>query len=534
MYKESCIRYNLIMIGGGKCSICYSPGTTKRTCPMNQHATNPNPAKHPLARQAGQAPMPTTAAGRWVPCSTARGIKKRCRKHIEGRAGCKYIHKKNIRTENVLNWGCYKKVGSAAAAAGSGSAAAGTGSAAAGTGSAAAGAAGSGTKRYVDVPYNRDTAWDIGVFTVPVFNTSLLGGIRTEIDRMINRAPLLKHTPDAEELPPQLGGFAALAIPSSFHDPLARSLRKHYKKALLPAFRVIAKKNKLKNLEILYDRFMLRRPGQKPSKESWHRDITMITKKPIVYDVPQGKFALLKNAKARKNLLKSTSDVIGRNDIILGGWINLDDQDQFFSCVLKSHHNTSIARLSHELSSRKNKSGGFSGCDSATVTNAKTNSVFVRVPPGHAIQFPQYIVHEVLNKSNKRNTYRIFTGARLTNTFKPLIPDLKKLIIDQGVPLMSSGLICPVYSLNHASFFKTKKMCLYHKTGNNNTKEKVCVDGLMDWSKRKIIDVVLGSNGICPRHLPSIGHVERLTGKTLRSRPYSNEEMRIMGPHPLF
>ena len=39
--------------GGGKCSLCGSPGTTKTTCPLNPDATNPNPKKHPLALKSG-------------------------------------------------------------------------------------------------------------------------------------------------------------------------------------------------------------------------------------------------------------------------------------------------------------------------------------------------------------------------------------------------------------------------------------------------------------------------------------------------
>lgn len=48
--------------GGGACSLCRSPGTTKITCPWNPKAKNPNPAKHPLAKgkpPAGKTKPPT-------------------------------------------------------------------------------------------------------------------------------------------------------------------------------------------------------------------------------------------------------------------------------------------------------------------------------------------------------------------------------------------------------------------------------------------------------------------------------------------
>ena len=39
------------MEGGGNCSLCGSPHTTKRTCPLNPQAKNKNNAKHTKARR---------------------------------------------------------------------------------------------------------------------------------------------------------------------------------------------------------------------------------------------------------------------------------------------------------------------------------------------------------------------------------------------------------------------------------------------------------------------------------------------------
>ncbi len=39
------------MEGGGNCSLCGSPHTTKRTCPLNRSAKNKNKVKHPKARR---------------------------------------------------------------------------------------------------------------------------------------------------------------------------------------------------------------------------------------------------------------------------------------------------------------------------------------------------------------------------------------------------------------------------------------------------------------------------------------------------
>ena len=37
------------------CSLCKSTGSTKATCPLNPKATNPNPRKHPMAKNGGGA-----------------------------------------------------------------------------------------------------------------------------------------------------------------------------------------------------------------------------------------------------------------------------------------------------------------------------------------------------------------------------------------------------------------------------------------------------------------------------------------------
>jgi hypothetical protein len=39
------------MIGGGNCSLCGSPNSTKATRPLNVDAKNPTKTKHPLAKQ---------------------------------------------------------------------------------------------------------------------------------------------------------------------------------------------------------------------------------------------------------------------------------------------------------------------------------------------------------------------------------------------------------------------------------------------------------------------------------------------------
>ena len=45
--------------GGGNCSLCGSPGTTKTTCPLNPDAKNPNPAKHSNATKSNKSAKET-------------------------------------------------------------------------------------------------------------------------------------------------------------------------------------------------------------------------------------------------------------------------------------------------------------------------------------------------------------------------------------------------------------------------------------------------------------------------------------------
>jgi hypothetical protein len=58
--------------GGGNCSLCGSPGTTKSTCPRNPDATNPNPAKHPNASAAASAAALPSAPAPLVRASSVK------------------------------------------------------------------------------------------------------------------------------------------------------------------------------------------------------------------------------------------------------------------------------------------------------------------------------------------------------------------------------------------------------------------------------------------------------------------------------
>jgi len=197
--------------------------------------------------------------------------------------------------------------------------------------------------------------------------------------------------------PLTLGGYGALALPSSFHHPDIRFIRSIIYERIKP---ILAKHFKHKNLELLFDRVSVRRVGTSTSKESWHRDICP----------------------------DSLED-----DVILGGWVNLDPDGsppQQFSCSPGTHRD-------------KSDKTGF-----AKIKTAPENTKVYNVPPGHIIMFYQNLIHEVKPQKAKFESHRLYLGWRLTNSDKPLF-DHDEVIRTQGVPKIPSGQVPPMYAKLH-------------------------------------------------------------------------------------
>jgi hypothetical protein len=96
-----------------------------------------------------------------------------------------------------------------------------------------------------------------------------------------------------------LGGFGATGLPSHSHSPGIRALRGAVYPRIAPQLAAI---HPGRRLELLFDRFGIRRVGTSTTAESWHRDV---------------------GEKAP-------------GDVIYGGWLNLDppgSPPQRFSCV---------------------------------------------------------------------------------------------------------------------------------------------------------------------------------------------------------
>ena len=216
--------------------------------------------------------------------------------------------------------------------------------------------------------------------------------IRDAIDKEVSNFPEFS-TRDSIRV---LGGFSALGNPASFHNPTVRDLRKRAYAAGSP---VLAKVGK--NLEMIIDRLLVRPARVTPSKESWHRD-------------------------EAKNALPS--------DIIYGGWINLDSQDQIFSCVSGSHTNYS-------------GNGGFVPISREVARKIQGDKVCI--PPGHMLIFNEKIIHEVLATRKNYKSYRLFIGWRSTTSTTPLTPNLLDLINSQAAMQLKSGQEPPLYAKLH-------------------------------------------------------------------------------------
>lgn len=203
------------------------------------------------------------------------------------------------------------------------------------------------------------------------------------------------------------GGFSALGNPASFHNPWARKVRQWCMAETIPLFQALLKAHFPRRkdreeykLEQIVDRMMFRPAGQKPTAESWHRDETP-------------------NAKA--------------TDLIFGGWLNLDDQDQYFSCIPRSRQ---IFAGDHSQLGK-----GFFALPKSQHATYNDQKVRVVIPSGHILVFFENTIHEVVAKGARYDMYRLFTAWRLTKESSSLHTDnaqKARLSMQAVMPLKSN------------------------------------------------------------------------------------------------
>lgn len=200
-----------------------------------------------------------------------------------------------------------------------------------------------------------------------------------------------------------LGGFSALANPSSWHNPFTRYIRLHAMTAVYPVFQRLASVSTQMGqgdfkLAQIADRMMYRKPNVKPDADTWHRDI-------------------------KKNQIDG--------ETIYGGWINTSTNTQYLSCVLGTHTD-------------EPEDGDEEGF--AKITDRELIKVYeiektkVEVPPGGILIFNERMVHEVLAEPKPYAIRRIFLAWMTTPVQNDHFPaNIRQLLQNQAPITVKSG-----------------------------------------------------------------------------------------------
>lgn len=270
--------------------------------------------------------------------------------------------------------------------------------------------------------YYADFLEENGYVVIPCLDAQAREFSREKFKRIYSDSVELK--PGAKKA--VLGGFQAMAHASSFHLPIVRRIRRWAMHTCVTKLwrRYIQKYSPGDNLEQIIGRIMIRGVGEMPSSESWHRDISIYGDR--------------------------------ENDKTFGGWINLNEFDQHFSCVPRTHKGP------------KGKGEGFNIFKKQEdIDRFKAMKTLVRIPPGHIMVFFEHLVHEVAGKRVKEGgtLYREFLAWRLTKQTTPLTENtvdhekyqnLRKALTDFEVMMIKSGQTPPMYAKLHWTNWKQK------------------------------------------------------------------------------
>jgi hypothetical protein len=201
-----------------------------------------------------------------------------------------------------------------------------------------------------------------------------------------------------------MGGTSFLGHPSVFHAPAFRRMRRIVMRELIvQVFREYITEDQ--GIELLLDRIMVRPAGDAPPKESWHRDV---------------------------------SPYAMEGDEIFGGWLNLDENPQYFSCVPGS--------AGAALVSAK----GFLPEELAGLPRR------YEVPPGGMILFREDILHEVVATKLKHTSIRLFHAFRVSTHIGTSVlgspEDLSEVLSIQPVLKIKSGQLPTAYPQSAVRF----------------------------------------------------------------------------------
>ena len=208
-----------------------------------------------------------------------------------------------------------------------------------------------------------------------------------------------------------ISNFGAHGNPSSQHHPLVREFRMemfHFLKRSLECDTEFSEKY----LQCLPDRFSQR--FRKPSKEAWHKDVS------IDYS-------------------------IFTNSTILGGWANLDETDQFFSCIIGSHMEAAPGE-------------GFAALSKDNKKLYKARKTLVRIPPGHAISFDEKVTHEIADVKLVGVSRRLYMKYHISSDSRSAfdVDGIQRAIQTQGLFQMNQWNSMPMYEKIHPMFWNAE------------------------------------------------------------------------------
>ena len=266
-----------------------------------------------------------------------------------------------------------------------------------------------------------------------------------------------------------MGGFSALGNPSSFHHPYVRKVRQW---CMFHLIKKVFHKYEGCKLEQIIDRIMYRPIGSAPTRESWHRD-----EAPNALD----------------------------NDKTFGGWLNLDNKPQYFSCIPGTHKEAS-------------EKGGFNKItDRAKIKELNKSKKKVEIPPGHIIIFYENILHEVCGSKAKDPMKRVFLGLRLTESKMPYFNNINHMLDVQSVMTIKSNQTPAMYSRVHTMYTKHRERLI--KFSDNIIKEATMYitikSGQYKGFRYKTVY----------RHMPSLKYFDR------KYADYDEDEKRMHTPN---
>lgn len=285
------------------------------------------------------------------------------------------------------------------------------------------------------------------VIPTPLIDATLRAQAQEEFYQHIRESPEFSspapNDPTDPGWKPQLGGFAAMGNPSSFHHPTVRRWREQMLACVLEADAIPVQGRKL---EECFDRLLYRIPGEEVSEESMHRD--------------EAKTAL-------------------DADVVFGGWVNFENVSQVFSCCPRSHTGTTLNK-------------GFAKIEKAEYDKYRLPNpeegrpqgwATIEVPAGMCLIFYERLVHEVAPAIADRTMIRMFLGWRVTDADAPLFggKQMREWIDGQGVPKIKSGQTPSVYPSSYYNFPRIRK------TDTEPTKFNL----LSEWSVRTFVPACL-------------------------------------------